>query len=97
MPAECAEPGEERGLAAEGAELADGLADRRLRDVAGRVPIEADPHERESVQDRIGGIEELLKRRLVAAQHTSDELEVGFDGSQNATRMPNVAMRSNLA
>src|SRR5262245_2222967 len=96
VPAERAQPREERGLATERAELADGLADRRLRDVAGGVAIEAETHERKAIQDGIRRIEELLECGLVAAQYPPHELKVGLHGAQKEARMPNVARRSNF-
>ena len=97
-PAERVEPGQERRLAAKRVQLADRLADRGLRDVGRRVAIEVEPWEREAVERGIGGVEELLERRLVAPHHPPYQLEIGLahgNVPQNLKRSPAVGIRSN--
>src|SRR5262245_27826742 len=85
VPAGRAEPRQERRFTAERTKFRDGLADRRLRDIAGCIPIEVEAHEREAIEDRIRGVEESFERGLVSGQHGLHEREVAFSRHKTAT------------
>ena len=81
-PAEGAQPRQQRRFAAKRVQFANGLAHRGLGHFPGGVVIEIEPREREAIERRIRGVEELLECGLVATEQASNELGVCFHGSQ---------------
>ena len=67
--ADLAQPGEQRGLAAEIAQLAHRLDQRGLDDVLGRVGVAVEARQREPVDAREVRLEERDERALLAREH----------------------------
>ena len=65
VAAEGAEPRQQGGFAAVRVQLADRLADGRLRDFRRGIAVEVEPCEREAVKCRIRGLEESFEGSFV--------------------------------
>jgi hypothetical protein len=81
VPANRAQPGEQGRLAAKGVQLADGQAERRLRDLFRRIFALIDARQGKPVDAGKHTLEELLERDLVALEQLFDK---GFVDLGNA-------------
>jgi hypothetical protein len=71
-----AEPREQRGLAAVGAQLANRLRERHVHDLFDGVGILAEPGAREAIEAREEPVEELGERLRVVREHSLHEPSV---------------------
>ena len=83
-PADSAQPLKEGRLAAVGVDPLDGMHDRRLRDVAGKIPLTAKPRQGKSEDSLKISIHQLLKGSLVAGQKPIDQTPIRVGSTSRA-------------